>query len=968
VGICGPTRGQILRAVLLGTTAAAALCLGARVASSDATWIGTTSGWTTGANWSTGTMPGGNEIATFGTAPNTFLTIDPSATSIGTLQFSSTADTYVFDFDIGGTFAVTGGGILNGSANVQVFLSNSALNFTGGTVTGAVELHNSGALSFTNANAGSASILNFTNATIDFNAGSTAGNATIGNFSSGMIHFNAGSTAGAATINNSGGFISFNGDARGGTARIDNLGGLVNFNDSSTAGNATIVNDGLGSSIIFSGTSTAGEATITNTGGVIIFIDSASAGSANIANDPTSVQSRTIEFNDTSTAGSATLTTANGARINFFNNSTGGTATLIANNGGAIRFFDSALGDRARLIANAGGSIEINALGTSGTTAGSIEGAGTLRLGSKTLTVGYNDLSTTFSGRVQGNGGSLVKVGNGTLIVSGVSNTYTGTTTVNGGLLQVDGSIATSSLVTVNAGGTLGGTGTVASTVINGGTLAPGNSIGTISVQGNLVFSSAAAYLVEISPSAADRTNVTGAAALGGNVQVVAAPGSYRPGTTYTILSATDGVNGTFTSLTSNIGSLFLTPTLSYTPTEVLLTISQLPFNSVAQTPNQAAVADALQTGGGGTLGSAVLNLTTAEQARAAFGALSGEMHASLRSTLLDDSLYVRNAVLGRLRSASYAGASGETAALDATAPAQAYAAQEKPELPVKIPFAGPPPEPQLTFWAQGFGAWGKIDGDGNAAETRRDLAGFVTGFDRRLGNWTAGLAAGYSHANVRVDARGSSAEIDTAHLAGYLGASFGPWNLRTGAAFAWHSLDTNRTIAFPGFFDRTNARYDGNTAQAFGEIGYGMALGGVALEPFAGLALVRVSTRGFTETGGAAALTGAGNSDGVGYSSLGLRAATQYMLENGIVLRPRASLGWQHAFGELMPSAALTFASSGAAFAVAGVPIARNVALIDTGFDVDISANARLGIGYVGQLARDAQDHAVKGGFRVRF
>jgi outer membrane autotransporter protein len=130
----------------------------------------------------------------------------------------------------------------------------------------------------------------------------------------------------------------------------------------------------------------------------------------------------------------------------------------------------------------------------------------------------------------------------------------------------------------------------------------------------------------------------------------------------------------------------------------------------------------------------------------------------------------------------------------------------------------------------------------------------------------------------------------------------------------------------------------------------------------------VRVSTRGFTETGGAAALTGAGGSDGVGYSSLGLRAAAQYMLENGIVLRPRASLGWQHAFGELTPNAALTFVGTGAAFAVAGVPIARDVALIDTGFDVDISANARLGIGYVGQLARDAQDHAVKGGFRVRF
>jgi autotransporter-associated beta strand repeat len=104
--------------------------------------------------------------------------------------------------------------------------------------------------------------------------------------------------------------------------------------------------------------------------------------------------------------------------------------------------------------------------------------------------------------------GNFEKVGTGNLILSGI-NTYTGTTTVNGGKLTVNGSIASSSgttvnsggaltvngvasSVTVNAGGTLGGNGIVGNTTINGGALAPGNSIGLLTVQGNLVFTTAA--------------------------------------------------------------------------------------------------------------------------------------------------------------------------------------------------------------------------------------------------------------------------------------------------------------------------------------------------------------------------------------------------------------------------------------------------------------------------------------------
>ena len=68
--------------------------------------------------------------------------------------------------------------------------------------------------------------------------------------------------------------------------------------------------------------------------------------------------------------------------------------------------------------------------------------------------------------------------------------------------------------MTVNAGGTLGGTGTIDDVVVNGGALAPGNSIGTLNVANSLTFSAASSYMVEISGTSSDLTQVTGTATL----------------------------------------------------------------------------------------------------------------------------------------------------------------------------------------------------------------------------------------------------------------------------------------------------------------------------------------------------------------------------------------------------------------------------------------------------------------------
>jgi autotransporter-associated beta strand protein len=136
--------------------------------------------------------------------------------------------------------------------------------------------------------------------------------------------------------------------------------------------------------------------------------------------------------------------------LQFNNASTSDDATIITNAFGQTIFSGNSTGGTARFITNAGGVVDFS--GTSGpagnnrVTAGSIEGAGTYNLGANTLVVGLNGLSTTVSGSINGSGASLVKVGAGTLILSG-TNTYTGLTAVLGGTLQLGDGGTTGSIL-----------------------------------------------------------------------------------------------------------------------------------------------------------------------------------------------------------------------------------------------------------------------------------------------------------------------------------------------------------------------------------------------------------------------------------------------------------------------------------------------------------------------------------------
>ena len=131
----------------------------------------------------------------------------------------------------------------------------------------------------------------------------------------------------------------------------------------------------------------------------------------------------------------------------------GGTFQITTNNGDAIN-------DSSPVVVNTPATLDVN---SKTETIASLAGTGTVKLGAGTLTTNGNNTSTTFSGLItdNGSGGTLTKIGTGTLVLSGGADTYA-TTHLQAGTLEVDGMLTQTSKLSVEGNGvTLDGKGTV---------------------------------------------------------------------------------------------------------------------------------------------------------------------------------------------------------------------------------------------------------------------------------------------------------------------------------------------------------------------------------------------------------------------------------------------------------------------------------------------------------------------------
>jgi autotransporter-associated beta strand protein len=560
---------QLLRVALLSSTLAVSAAQFTRAGS--ATWADdpVSNDWNIVMNWVPNTVPNeANDTAAFATSNITDVTIS-AAIEVGAILFNPDAEEFDVTTAPAGILTLSGAGVVNNSPNLQTLVANVSDAFTSGFV-----FQNSATL-------GQNTLFENLGGEMYLEGTASAENASIvitgAGVRQGHLIFFGNSTAAEAAISVNGfATATFLDDTTAGEAGFTAIdGGTVVFSANSSAVNATIGCSG--------GTETG------RGGGGVDFDTSATAGQSLIEVNGAGVAgavAASIVMSDSSTCGAATFTVnggaeagAEGAEMNFFETATAADASILINGGenggegGGLFFFGNSDGGTARLTLSGNAQVDISGHGRRLMTLGSLEGDGSVFLGSRALAIGSKNLSTTFSGVIQdggssgGTGGSVTKVGSGTLNLAG-SSSYTGGTIVSAGALNLrnkTGSATGSGAVNVNTGtlggkGIIGGVTTIGTGSASGAFLAPAlgtKKQATLTIQNALTFNSDATYTCTFkakkNKARSDKLIAKGVTiksgaiiALNGQTQ-----GSLKRGVTLTLISntSTDPISGSFSNL-----------------------------------------------------------------------------------------------------------------------------------------------------------------------------------------------------------------------------------------------------------------------------------------------------------------------------------------------------------------------------------------------------------------------------------
>ncbi len=519
-------------------------------------------------------------------------------------------------------------------------------------------------------------------------------------------------------------------------------------------------------------------------------------------------------------------------------------------------------------------------------------------------------------------------------------------------------------------GATLGGTGnlTVASGLTNKGWIAPGNSIGTLTIDGDYTQSNTGGLAIEVDSSSIDKLDVTGTATIKGGTLDVTTLGYPAASTTAAFLDAAtiedeygadDG--DFFAELTDS--SLLLDFEVVYDDTEesLALAVTQMPIAGYTLTDNQRSMASAIDKAGAISGGSGVLDLlaqaSNAEELGAMLDQLSPEPYTAFARIGLGNTRAFQGTVLNQVGG-------------------QATARRHQDRFAATLAADGPGPDSQASgqaLWGELYGSWAEQDKvrDGAGVKYGYDLDtyGLAAGYDLPLSDrMIAGVTAGFGQSEIDFSGLDAKTDVDTFTLGAYSTYSRDKYYAEGLVSASYSEFDTERRITAAG----TTAAADYNGGDAALRLGGGYhAVQGPnwTLGPIASLQYAYLWHEDFTESG-----AGEFNNDldSGSYDSLLSRVGVAF---NGAVpagnmtLRPKMTLEWGHEYMDEEADITARFNYADAEwFKVDGAESGRNSLLVGAGVEAQLSDSLMLYLNYNGDYRHDFEAEAVTGGVQLAF
>lgn len=549
--------------------------------------------------------------------------------------------------------------------------------------------------------------------------------------------------------------------------------------------------------------------------------------------------------------------------------------------------------------------------------------------------------SGTFAGAFNGFEELIVTGGSSAFNTAGASAVPV--TTVNGGRLNLNGTLTTDA--TVNAGGVLGGGGTIVGIVTNNGTVSPGNSIGTLAIDGDYRQGADGVLSVEIGAGGSDLLAISGTAGLNGTIETSIALNDFAAldRTSVAVLTA-----GTIEGQFDNEGTTrqgFWDVTVTSGPSDVRVSIGNIDVPLGATSPSVGALGGALASIMG-VSGPASAQITELSSSSVQSQQITGQASANLATATIGNTANFNSAILGRLEDARFA----EAASSDTASFTEARSGA-----------------PSWVGWV-GYSFVSHFDREALERGARDNVLKFSGGADIALSpRARVGYALGLFSSELDASRFAGDNQVEGIQASAYGAYRRGKAFVNTVLGVANNRFELERKIDFGFVKERLSGETDGTDVNALVEAGYDLSYRGVRVIPFASLQGVSSHREAYREDGGVFALNVAADTAYSLQSALGVKLGGNWTTDAGLKMSSRLKLAWAHEYLDHRRDVRVAFARlPEREFFLIGRGINRDALEVETEMGLRLTGQLNAVVKYRGLIGSRDTAHGITAGFNL--